>query len=100
MIEAALDAIVTIDEQGRVLEEGEQKLRTLVTTAAIGLCAIDRDGIVTHSEGKGLDGLGLKAGESVGRSVWDLYGDHPEILEHVRRALSGESHTATVRLGE
>ena len=81
------------------LKESEQKLRTLVTNAPIVLFAIDRDGIFTHSEGKGLDGLGLKAGESVGRSVWDLYGDHPEILEHVRRALSGESHTATVRLG-
>jgi diguanylate cyclase (GGDEF)-like protein/PAS domain S-box-containing protein len=82
------------------LKESEQKLRTLVTNAPIVLFAIDRDGIFTHSEGKGLDGLGLKPGESVGRSVSELYGDRPDILEHVRRALSGESHTATVRLGE
>jgi diguanylate cyclase (GGDEF)-like protein/PAS domain S-box-containing protein len=82
------------------LKESEQKLRTLVTNAPIVLFAIDREGIFTHSEGKGLEGLGLKPGEVVGRSVWEAYRDHPDILAHVRRALSGESHTATVRLGE
>jgi len=82
------------------LKESEQKLRTLVTNAPIVLFAIDRDGIFTHSEGKGLEGLGLKPGELVGRSVGEAYRDHPDILDHVRRALSGESHTATVRLGE
>jgi len=82
------------------LKESEQKLRTLVTNAPIVLFAIDSDGVITHSEGKGLETLGRKPGEVVGRSVSEIYGDHPDILEHVRRALSGESHTATVRLGE
>jgi diguanylate cyclase (GGDEF)-like protein/PAS domain S-box-containing protein len=36
----------------------------------------------------------------VGRPVWEVYRKFPEVLEHVRRALSGEGHTATVRLGE
>jgi diguanylate cyclase (GGDEF)-like protein/PAS domain S-box-containing protein len=82
------------------LKESEQKLRTLVTNVPIVLFAIDNEGIFTHSEGKGLEGLGLKPGEVVGRSVSELYGNHPDILDHVRRALSGDSHTATVRLGE
>jgi diguanylate cyclase (GGDEF)-like protein/PAS domain S-box-containing protein len=82
------------------LKESEQKLRTLVTNAPIVLFAIDRDGIFTHSEGKGLESLGLKPGESVGQSVWEAYRDHPDILAQIRRALSGESHTATVRIGE
>jgi diguanylate cyclase (GGDEF)-like protein/PAS domain S-box-containing protein len=82
------------------LKESEQKLRTLVANAPIVLFAVDKDGIFTHSEGKGLEGLGLKPGEVVGRSVSELYGDRPDILEHIRRALSGEAHTATVRLGE
>ena len=82
------------------LKESEQKLRTLVMNAPIVLFAIDSDGIFTHSEGKGLEALGRKPGEVVGRSVSEVYGDQPDILEHVRRALSGESHMATVRLGE
>ena len=84
----------------RALKESEQKLRTLVTNVPIVLFAIDRDGVFTHSEGKGLEGLGLKPGEVVGRSAWELYEDRSDILDHVRRALAGESHTATVQLGE
>ena len=82
------------------LKESEQKLRTLVANVPIVLFAIDREGIFTQSEGRGLEGLGLKPGEVVGRSVWEAYRDHPDILDHVRRALSGEAHTATVRIGE
>ena len=82
------------------LKESEQKLRTLVANMPVVLFALDRDGVFTHSEGKGLQALGLKPGEVVGRSVHDLYGDHPDILDHVRRALAGETHSAIVRLGE
>jgi PAS domain S-box-containing protein len=64
------------------------------------LFAIDRDGIFTHSEGKGLEALALRPSDVVGRSVWDLYENRPDILAHVRRALSGEAHTAIVRIGD
>ena len=82
------------------LAESEQKLRTVVTNMPVVLFAIDRHGIFTHSEGKGLESLGLAPGEVVGKSVWDFYRKYPEVLEHVRRALSGDAHTATNRIGE
>ncbi|HLN79892.1 MAG TPA: PAS domain S-box protein, partial [Thermoanaerobaculia bacterium] len=82
------------------LKESEQKLRTLVANIPVVLFAIDSDGTFTHSEGKGLETLGLKPGEVVGRPVWEVYRKFPEVLEHVRRAFSGDGHTATVRLGE
>jgi len=82
------------------LKESEQKLRTLVTNVPAVLFALDRHGVFTHSEGKGLESLGLKPGEAVGKSVWELYRRYPDVLEHIRRALSGDAHTATVRLGE
>ena len=82
------------------LRESEQKLRTLVGNVPVVLFALDRDGTFTHSEGKGLETLGLKPGEVVGRSIWDVYRKFPDILDHVRRALSGDAHTAVVRLGE
>jgi diguanylate cyclase (GGDEF)-like protein/PAS domain S-box-containing protein len=91
-----------VTEQHRIqnaLKESEQKLRTLVTNVPVVLFAIDRHGTFTHSEGKGLESLGLEPGEVVGKSVWDLYRKYPDVLEHVRRALSGDAHTATVRLG-
>ena len=54
----------------------------------------------THSEGKGLQALGLRPGEVVGRYVWELYADNPEVLGSVRRALAGENHTETLHVGE
>ena len=90
-------------EQRRIesaLKESEQKLRTLIGNVPVVLFAIDRDGTFTHSEGKGLESLGLEPREVVGQSVWDVYADHPDVLDHVRRVLAGEAHTATVHIGE
>jgi two-component system cell cycle sensor histidine kinase/response regulator CckA len=77
----------------------EERLRTVVASAPVVLFALDRDGIFTLSEGRGLDVLGLESGEVVGRSVYEQYRDVPEIHEHVRRALAGEEFTSTVDLG-
>jgi diguanylate cyclase (GGDEF)-like protein/PAS domain S-box-containing protein len=92
-----------VTEQRRVesaLKKSEQKLRTLVGNVPVVLFAIDRDGTFTHSEGKGLESLGLGPREVVGRSVRDVFADHRDVLDHVRRALAGDAHTATVRIGE
>jgi len=82
------------------LRQSEARLRTLVNNAPVVLFALNRDGIFTHSEGKGLEALGLTPSEAVGRSVWDMYGDHPDIPSHVTRALAGETHTDTVVMGD
>ena len=80
------------------LKESQQKLRTLLTNMPVVLFVLDREGIFTHSEGEGLRALGLKPGEVVGRSVWDVYRNYPDILDHLRRAASGDSHKATVHI--
>ncbi|GAB4323665.1 MAG: hypothetical protein Kow0010_05140 [Dehalococcoidia bacterium] len=65
-------------------------LRTITANAPIILFALDADGTFTLSEGKGLAPLGLKPGEVVGRSAFDIYGNYPEIVDQIRRALAGE----------
>ena len=82
----------------QAIRESEQRLRTLVTNAPVILFAIDREGMFTVEEGKGLSGLGLTPGQNVGRSVFDVYRDVPEVIDAARRALAGESFTATVEL--
>jgi PAS domain S-box-containing protein len=52
--------------------------------------ATDAQGVITHSEGPGLAGLGLKPGELVGKSVFETYPQLPNILTALRRALAGE----------
>jgi PAS domain-containing protein len=36
----------------------------------------------------------------VGRSVFEIYGDNPQVLANVRRALAGEAFSTTVDVGE
>jgi len=81
------------------LRESRERLRAVVDSAPVVLWAVDSEGRFTLSEGKGLLPLGLKPGEAVGRSVFDLYADNPEIKGAVRRALAGESFSTTVSVG-
>lgn len=81
------------------LWEAEHRLHTVVDSAPIVLWAVDREGVFTLSVGRGLAALGLKAGEVVGRSLFEMYRDVPGILDSVHRALGGESSTKLVSVG-
>lgn len=75
------------------LSKAEARLHAVVTSAPVVLWAVDRNGTITLSEGKGLEAMGFKPGELVGQSVFELYADSPLILEMNRRALRGENVT-------
>jgi signal transduction histidine kinase len=60
------------------------------------LWALDSAGIITLSEGMLLQQMGFKPGELVGRSVFDLYQDAPEITACARRALAGAHINTTM----
>ncbi len=66
--------------------------------APVILFALDRDGVVTFSEGKALALVGEKPGDAVGRSVFEDYAHLPAVAETVRRALSGEEVVETVEI--
>ena len=83
----------------KALKESEARYRTVVGNAPVVLFALDGEGVFTLSEGKGLKALGLEPGKVVGRSVFEVYRDVPEILEHVRRALGGEEISSPVQVG-
>ncbi len=72
-------------------------LRAVLDHAPVVLFAVDREGVITLSEGRGLEALGLRPGEVVGRPLWELYPESEEIRAHVRRALGGESFTVNAR---
>ena len=82
----------------RALARAEERLRTVVGNAPIVLFGFDREGRFTLGEGQGLAGAGLSARELAGRSIFEVYGDSPAILDQVRRALTGESFTATMEV--
>ena len=77
----------------------ELRLATVIASSPIVLFSIDREGVFTLSEGRGLVALGLEPGQVVGQSVFEIYKEHPAILENMRRALRGEEFTSLVELG-
>jgi two-component system cell cycle sensor histidine kinase/response regulator CckA len=70
-----------------------EQLRAVISAVPIVLWAIDRQGIVTLSEGSLLRDIGLQPGQVVGRSIFDLYATVPAVLDFTRQALRGESPT-------
>jgi PAS domain S-box-containing protein len=97
------DQLAVAIERTRLFEQVqvalEERLGVVISNAPIVLFVIDRNGIFTLSEGKGLEALGVKPGDHVGKSIFDVYSESPHILEEVRRALAGETVAPIVDIG-
>ncbi len=82
------------------LAANEERLRTLVTNAPVVLFALDMEGRFTLCEGRGMAALGLRPGQAVGQSVFEVYRTAPRILADVRRALTGEALSGVREIAE
>ncbi|AZH26460.1 PAS domain S-box protein [Haloplanus aerogenes] len=92
--------VTDLVESERRLELERERLETVVSNAPLILSAVDSDGTITLSKGKQLEQIGLEPGELVGKSVEDAFGDVPEILDNVERALDGEEFWTETRIGD
>ncbi len=77
------------------LRLSEERLRSVVSNIPIVLFSIDKNGIFTLSEGKGLEVLGLKPGQVVGMSAFEIYAGNAGIIDALARVLQGESLIST-----
>ncbi|MCK5406911.1 MAG: PAS domain S-box protein, partial [Candidatus Krumholzibacteria bacterium] len=77
------------------LDTVRERLGYVLGGAPIVAFSVNKDGIFTMSEGRGLEALGLKPGEVVGRSAFEVYKDNPDIITYIRRGLAGEDVTAS-----
>jgi PAS domain S-box-containing protein len=75
-----------------------ERLMATVRHAPIILFATDPNGVITLSEGAAVRALGFEPGAAVGRSVFELYPDNPELKANARRVLQGETITDVVDL--
>lgn len=83
------------------LEEGTAGLlQAAARGAPIILWSVDAEGIFTFAEGRALDGLGLKPGQGVGTSIFEMFPDRPDIHGRIRAALAGETQHTTTQIGE
>jgi PAS domain S-box-containing protein len=78
--------------------EVEARLRNILAHVPMILFAYDCEGVITMLEGRGTAPFG-RADDFVGRSVFDIYADNPEILASTRRALGGEGFTNVLTVG-
>ncbi len=84
---------VALDITARV--RAEERLRAVVGHAPIVLFVLDPRGTVTLSVGQGLAALHRRPDETpVGHSIFEVYRDTPTVLDHARRALTGEAFIA------
>ena len=97
----ALEGFITDITQRKkaevALQESEERLRTVIANIPVVLYMLDRNGVFTLSEGKGLEALGLRPGQVVGQSAFELYRDDPDVITALRRALAGETFRTLIR---
>jgi PAS domain S-box-containing protein len=86
-LEAEISIRKTVEEE---LHENKERLNTVISSAPLVIWTLNTEGVFTLSDGKGLQMLGLKPGEIVGASLFDVYKDFPDLIENTNKALAGE----------
>jgi len=82
------------------LRESEAKFRSIVENASPVIFTIDKEGKFLLSEGKSLETLGLKPGQVVGMSAFEIYRDYPAILKGIKEALAGNTFRDVIEVGD
>jgi signal transduction histidine kinase/DNA-binding response OmpR family regulator len=78
------------------LKNALARLRAVLASAPLFIWALDRNGMITVSEGQLLERVNLNSQDLVGRTLIALYADQPKIVDMTRRALSGQSIHETI----
>lgn len=86
-LEAEIFTRETIEQE---LRESKERLKTVISSAPLVIWSLNTEGVFTLSDGQGLETLGLKPGQAVGTSVFEVYKDFPDIVENLKKALAGE----------
>jgi diguanylate cyclase (GGDEF)-like protein/PAS domain S-box-containing protein len=72
----------------------ESRLRSVVMGAPIVLFSVDAAGAMTFIQGQGMAALNLAPENIIGRPVWEIWQNYPEIIQSFRRAFAGDSVTS------
>lgn len=87
-------------ERKRELAKLEETMETIFSNVPIAIFALDEEGVFTRLQGHALEAVGFGPDEAIGQSMFDLFADRPDIVDHCERALDGEQVTATVEIGD
>jgi PAS domain S-box-containing protein len=91
-----------IEKEKQAAEESLQKtqiqLQTIIENTPIIISSLDQNGIFTFTAGQGLNLLGRSPELVLGKSVFEVYKNNPDLLEKVRLALNGQITKSTSEL--
>ncbi len=80
------------------LHKSGQEMQAVLANAPMIIASFDRSGIITMTQGKGLEALGYQPNRSVGQSIYDVYANQPQLLESAERILAGEAISTTLEV--
>ena len=86
--------------QASHIEHQRELLQSVVTSTPIIIWSTDQNGIFTLSEGEGLKALGIKPGEVVGKSLFRVYKNFPDIVTAAKKVLTGVAVSAQHTVGQ
>ena len=92
--------ITELRQRERELERRQRHIDTILESAPLVLFSVDESGTFRSSRGRGLTSFGLEDGELVGTSIYEAYGDYPEIIDDYERATDGETVETVRTIGE
>ncbi len=88
-----IGAMIDVTDRNKFIAEINEKkrfLESILSNIPVVLFSINKNKVFTLSEGKGLAKLGLKPGQAVGLTIYDLYGNNNQIISSIERALEGK----------
>ncbi|NVK17678.1 MAG: EAL domain-containing protein [Methylocystaceae bacterium] len=88
--------------QRRVVEDvlamNRARWHFIVDNLPVALFAVERSGMFTLGEGRGLSALGLEPGKVEGNSIYEVFKDNPELIGIMRESLSGEERQEMIQI--
>lgn len=83
----------------QALRESEHRFRAVLESAQAVIFMLDGDGVFRISEGRALPRLGLRPGQVVGQSAFEVYREVPSVVEGIRQAQAGTVNRTINKIG-
>jgi PAS domain S-box-containing protein len=78
----------------------EEKLRIVIRNANALIFIINKEGIITLSDGNALDLFKLLPNQIIGLSIYDIFDDKPNIKRDIQKALAGTTTSSIMEIQE
>ncbi|MCA9097689.1 MAG: PAS domain S-box protein, partial [Planctomycetaceae bacterium] len=89
------DSLARLSGDAPRLRSSHGLVEAILSQLPVTLITIGLDGSIELVEGQALKRLGFSPEEMVGKNFFNLYRNHPEVVEGVKKGLAGESCTVS-----